>query len=259
MIIDHHEHGGAGPPTAFGLPADTLIERIPVADGGTCELAMVAVPTAEAAEHDIAVAEALAAAGTWATTAGADPPMVVPLYGTCVVWSPGRCVAVAPPDRLPLLRGAIVEFADLDAELRGIERRVAALLDHLDGDAPLAFVFDAQALPRMPELKARFSEIVSLRRRLAVRAPQATRPAPQPPTLSGQIGERLRERTRVGERLEHAVEQTELLERVYAGCGDRAAEFDVSRRHLALEWMLVVLLATEVLLITVDLLAAGGS
>jgi hypothetical protein len=259
MIIDHHEHVGSSPPAGFGLPADTLFERMPVAGGGTCDLAMVAVPTAEAAEHDIAVAEALAAAGTWAATAGAAPPLVLPLYGTCVVWSPGRCVAVAPPDRLPALRNAIVEFADLDAELRDIERRVAASLEHLDGDAPLAFMFDAQALPRRPELAARFSEVVSLRRRLAVLAPQATRPAPQPPTLAGQIGERLRERTRVGERLEHAVEQAELLERVYAGCGDRAAEFEVSRRHLALEWVLVVLLATEVLLITVDLLAASGS
>lgn len=259
MIFGHHEHAGSRPHAGLGLPPDTVFERVPIADGGTCELAMVAVPAAEAAEHDRAVAEAVAAAGTWATMAGGGPPFVVPLYGTCVVWSPGRCVALAPPDRLPTLRGALVEFADMEAELRGIERRAAASLEHLDGDAALAFEFDAHALPRRPELAARFGEVVSLRRRLVALAPRVTRPAPQPPTLAGQVGERLRERTRVGERLEHAVEQAELMERVYAGCGDRAAEFVVSRRHLALEWVLVLLLATEVLLITVDLLAARRS
>ena len=82
------------------------------------------------------------------------------------------------------------------------------------------------------------------------------RPAPQPPTLAGQLGERLRDRTRVLDRIEHAVEQADLLERVYAGCGDRVAELVASRRHLPLEWVIILLLAAEVVLITIDILAA---
>jgi uncharacterized Rmd1/YagE family protein len=81
------------------------------------------------------------------------------------------------------------------------------------------------------------------------------RPAPQPPTLAGQLGERLRDRGRVLERLEQAGEQADLLERVYSGCGDRAAEYLTSRRHATLEWVIILLLAVEVVLITVDLLA----
>ena len=52
-----------------------------------------------------------------------------------------------------------------------------------------------------------------------------------------------------------AVEQADLLERVYSGCGDRVAEFVSSRRHLTLEWVIILLLAAEVVLITIDLLA----
>ena len=40
------------------------------------------------------------------------------------------------------------------------------------------------------------------------------------------------------------------------GCGDRLAEYVSSRRHLTLEWVIILLLAAEVVLITIDLLAA---
>jgi hypothetical protein len=133
--------------------------------------------------------------------------------------------------------------------------RIAAALEHVDGDALLAFEFDEQSLPRRHEIAGRFQDAISLRRRLAVLAPAVHRPAPQPPTLAGQLGERLRDRTRVVERLDHAVEQADLLERVYSGCGDRVAEFVSSRRHLTLEWVIILLLAAEVVLITIDLLA----
>jgi hypothetical protein len=154
------------------------------------------------------------------------------------------------------MRSALVDFTDREAELRDIERRIGAALEHVDRDAAIAFEADEQAFPRRKELSARFAASVSLRRRLAVLAPVLQRPAPQPPTLAGQLGERLRDRTRVTERLEHAVEQADLLERVYSSCGDRLAEYVSSRRHLTLEWVIILLLAAEVVLITIDLLAA---
>lgn len=259
MTIAPHQHHGpaAGGHAATRLPAGAVVERVPLADGGTCEVALVAVPAAETADEDATLVEALAAAVAWAMdSAGGESPLTVPLFGTHVVWTPGRCAALASPERLPAMRAAIVEFVDREAELRDVERRVASSLEHLDGDAALAFAFDEQALPRRRELADRFREAVSLRRRLAVLAPHVSRPAPQPPTLAGQVGERLRDRARVGERLEHAVEQADLLERVYAGCGERSAEFVVSRRHLTLEWVIILLLSSEVILVAIDLLAA---
>jgi len=261
MITTHEPFADAAGIPVDGLPPDTTVERMPLADGGAFELALVPIPAADAATHDAVVAELVGRGGSWAAAAtpGGDPPLVVPLYGTHVIWSPHRGVAVAPADRLPAMRAAVVEFVDREAELRDIERRVAAGLERVDGDVPLAFEVDEQSLTRRREVAGRFREAISLRRRLAVLAPLLRQPPPQPPTLAGQVGERLRDRGRVGERLEHAVEQAELLERVYTGCGDRFAEFVTSRRHVALEWVIILLLVAEVVLLAVDLLVTHAS
>lgn len=242
-----------------GLPPGATIERLALADGATLELAVLAVPAVDAAAHDAVVADMLASSVTWVTAAPDEPPLTLPLYGTHTVWSPRRAVAIGPADRLPAMRTAILEFADREAELRDTERRLAGLLEHLDGDAHLAFEFDEASLPRRQELAGRFREAVSLRRRLAILAPALHRPAPQPPTLAGQLGERLRDRTRLVERLEHAVEQADLVERVYGGCGERSAELVTSRRHATLEWVIILLLAAELVLVTIDLLATRHS
>lgn len=257
MTTTHTELDEPGTIPVTGLPPETLVTRIPLADGGAFEIALVPLPDADATAHDAVVAELAARAGSWVTAAapGADPPLAMPLYGTHVLWSHRRAVAIGPGDRLASMRSALVDFTEREAELRDCERRIAAALEHLDADAPLAFEADDRVLPRRRQLADRFVEAVSLRRRLAMLAPVLQRPAPQPPTLGGQLGERLRDRGRVAERLDHAVEQADLLERVYAGCGDRVAEFVSSRRHLALEWVIVLLLAAEVVLITLDLVA----
>lgn len=258
MITTHENVADAGTIPVVGLPPDTAVERMPLADGGVFEVALVAIPAAEAASHDGVIAELVGRAGSWVTAAtpGGDPPLIVPLYGTHVGPGPRRAAAIAPSDRLAAMRSSIIDFTDREAELRDIERRIAAALEHVDRDSAVAFEADERALPRRKELSARFATSISLRRRLAVLAPVLQRPAPQPPTLAGQLGERLRDRTRVVERLEHAAEQSDLLERVYSGCGDRLAEFATSRRHLTLECVIVLLLAAEVVLITIDLLAA---
>ena len=257
MITTHAPLDDPGTIPVTGLPPDTTVERMPLADGGAFEVALVPLQQGAAAADEGAIGELLARTGSWVAAAapGGDPPVLMPLYGTHVLWTSRRAVAIGPADRLDAMRSAIVDFAEREAELRDIERRIASALDHLDDDAALAFHVDDRALPRRHALAARFVEAVSLRRRLAVLAPVLQRPAPQPPTLAGQLGERLRDRTRVVERLEHAVEQADLLERVYTGCGDRLSEFASSRRHLALEWVIILLLAAEVVLITLDLLA----
>ena len=275
MITTHHDLAApsAGPAAASGLPPDADIERITLACGGTFQLASVARSAVDADDvvaHDAKIADVVARAAAWAaaneTTAAASltaaagltaaaAVTVVPLYGTHMVWSPRRAAIIGPPERLPQMRAAVVEFAGHDAELRDVESRITEALAHVDADAPLAFHFDERALPRRGDLAARFSQAVSLRRRLAMLAPAVQQPAPQPPTLAGQLGERLRDRTRIVERLESAVDQAELLERVYFACADRVGDYAVSRRHAILEWVIILLLAAELMLLVVGLLA----
>ncbi|MFM7244044.1 MAG: hypothetical protein ACKO40_07695 [Planctomycetaceae bacterium] len=257
MITNERSFTELPPAAVAGLPPDTVVERTPLADGGVFEFAATVLPAVDDADHDALTAELVGRATSWveAATPGGDPPLVVPLYGTHVIWSPRRAVALGPADRLTAMRAAVNEFADREAELRDIERRIAAGLKHVDADAALAFGFDEQSFPRRRELAGKFADAVSLRRRLAVLATVLQRPALHPPTLASQLGERLRDRSRVVDRLEHAGEQADLLERVYSGCGDRVADYVSSRRHAALEWVIILLLAVEVVLITVDLLA----
>mgnify|MGYP006268284073 CR=1 FL=1 len=259
MITSSQRPVSADTHASAGAPTGATVERRSLADGGTLELAVLAAPAVETAAHDAAAADMLSCSVTWVAEAPGEPPLSVPLYGTHVVWSRQRAVVIGPSDRLSAMRAAVLEFADREAELRDIEHRLAGLLEHVDGDAHLAFEFDEASLPRRQELAGRFREAVSLRRRVAMLAPALHRPAPQPPTLAGQVGERLRDRTRLVERLEHAVEQADLVERVYGGCGERSAEFVTSRRHATLEWVIILLLAAEMVLITIDMLANHGS
>ena len=256
MITTQHPIEAAAISATEELPPGTAVERFTLPDGNLFEMASIAIPSVEPATHDAVIAELVSRATAWSAAAGGQP-VVVPLYGMHVVWSARRSVALAAADRLPAMRTAVVEFCHYEAELRDIERRVADALGHVDADAPLAFEFDERSLPRRRDLAARFREAISLSRRLGVVAPLLQRPAPQPPTLAGQVGERLRERARVADRLEHADDQVDLLERVYTGCGERISDFVASRRHLVLEWVIMLLLAVEVVLLTVTLLATS--
>lgn len=245
------------------LPPDAFVEPITLPHGPPVELACIILPADEhdAAAYDAAVADAIDRCTAWVgeRTVGEEPPLQLPLYGTHVIWHARRAAAIAPADRIASLRAALADFARLDDELRSAEAGLAAGLDRVEGDAAVVYEVDERTFARRRELADRYRTAVALRRRLAVIAPAVTRPSPQPPTLAGQVGERLRDRTRLAERLEHAVEQADLVERVYAACGDRIGDFAISRRHSALEWVIILLLAAELIVLCVELLAGRVS
>ena len=123
MITTHEQLAEAATIPVVGLPPDTVVERMPLADGGVFEVAVVAIPAADPAAHDAVIAELVGRAGSWVTAAtpGGDPPLVVPLYGTAVVWSPRRAAALGPADRLAAMRSAASAAASVLA--RGYWRR----------------------------------------------------------------------------------------------------------------------------------------
>lgn len=256
-VTAHHDPRAADPHDGE-LPVQAAIERLPLVGGDTLEIATIPLPD-DVAGGVPGLADLAARAAGWIAAAGRidEPTVSIPLYGTHLLWSPRRAALLAPPQRLPAMREAVAEFAAIDAELRDLERGIGLALAGLDDDAPLAFEFGEAAMPRRRELADRYRRAIAHRRRLAVVAPAVHRPAPQPPTFAGQLGERLRDRTRIVERLEHATEQADLAERVYTSCGDRASDFLSSRRHATLEWVIILLLAAELVVLAVDLLASG--
>jgi hypothetical protein len=249
MIIGDRDPA-PGAPTAAVSP-DT-VRRVPLPMGNAFELAVVPAPDTAI---DAWIEQFVPAAREWV----GDPEacVVIPLFGTLTVWGPRRAVVAASADRLPALETAVVEFATLEADVRDVESALTAALPRVDADAPAAFACDDAAHRRRGELAVRFREAIAVRRRLATLAPVLHRPAPQPPTLAGQLGERLRERTRIVDRAGFATEQADLLERVYTACGERVSDFTIARRQAMLEWTIIVLLAAEVVLMLVGALATG--
>lgn len=236
---------GPGP-----LPATARFEEVRHDD---LRLELLLVPCADATE-------AAAAARGWVEAAGpADPPVVVPLYGTEVIWTPHRAAILARDDALETVRAALLDFAGCEARLRRLERDTAALLELVGADAPCAVEFDERHLPRQPLLAERFARTVAIRADIAAVAPAVARPTPHPPTLAGQLGERLRERTRLADRLELLDGRVAVLDRVYDLCAQRVGDFALARRHLRLEWVIVVLLAAELVVLLVEVLAAVGT
>lgn len=194
-------------------------------------------------------------AANWVAKANApQPPIVLPLYGTHVVWSPTRAACIGPAERLPQLRDAVVEFARCESALRDLEAGIAEGLVHVDADTAAVFDVDPDE-DRRRELAGRYRMAVTCQAGLARLAPRVHVPPLHPPTLASQVAERLRERTRLDERLEFGERQVEVLLRVYEQCGQRVSDAVIGRRHSRLEWAIVVLLAAETLFLLVDLLA----
>jgi len=123
----------------------------------------------------------------------------------------------------------------------------------------MAFEFEASSIPQRKQLRRRFQEVLLLRAKLARLGPHVHCPHLHPPTLASQIGERLRERTRLVHRHEFLTEQVEVFERVYEMCGQKASDFMLARQGHMLEWILIILLFVATLLQVFEILSSAKS
>lgn len=265
-----------------GLPVGSEVQRIEFAGdrgGSTCLLefttperrsAIVVGPEQPASlmllsvpSQDLDQPELLTTARRWIERrdpgAAGEPSVMITLHGAQIFWHDGRAAIIASPERLAAAKTAVVEFAFHDGLLRSIERDIAARWPELEGDAPLAFDFHERWLRRRDELARRFQAFVLLRTRFVRLVPLVNRPPVYPPTLASQISERLRERTRLADRLDFADGQLEVFERVYELCAERSSEFVLARKGHVLEWIIIVFLAFQTLLLVLERIATLGT
>ncbi|MCY2945736.1 MAG: hypothetical protein NT142_14595 [Planctomycetota bacterium] len=185
--------------------------------------------------------------------------LMLTLHGAVVLWRSGRSAILANPERMDSVLDALMEFSFYELHLRKMEGEIGAGWIQLEQDSPLAFDFTDTGLSQRSDLKNRFKRAISLRGQLARVTPQIHHPPVYPPTLRSQVAERLRERTRLTERLEFLGGQLEVFERVYEMCGQRASEFSLARKGHTLEMILILLLALQTLFLIFDLLSATGT
>lgn len=195
------------------------------------------------------------------STHGGEPvnAVLLTLQGTQILWRPNRIVVFAPPERMDSVSRAIVAASFFEAELRSLEHSIDGAWDQLQTDSVLAFEFDERAVPRRAELLKRFQTVLSWRTRFVRLAPQVLVPHVHPPTLASQIGERLRERTRMAERLELMNGKLEAQERIYELCSQRASDFMVARTGHHLEWAIIVLLLIQTIIYLIEFLGSASS
>jgi len=179
---------------------------------------------------------------------------VLQLPGAILAHSERALAVCAPPERLAQTARAALEGACVAHELHEVEAAIEQGWGPMEQVAPLAFEFDERSLERRAELSARFVALIGLRSRLARLSPRILAPQVYPPTLASQVGERLRERLRLQERLEAAGARLEAQERVFELCSQRLTEFSLARRGHTLEWIIIVLLAGQTVLWILDLL-----
>ncbi len=185
--------------------------------------------------------------------------LMLTLHGAVVLWRSGRSAILANPERMDSVLDALMEFSFYELHLRKMEGEIGAGWIQLEQDSPLAFDFTDTGLSQRSDLKNRFQRAISLSGQLARLTPQIHHPPVYPPTLRSQVAERLRERTRLTERLEFLGGQLEVFERVYEMCGQRASEFSLARKGHTLEMILILLLSLQTLFLIVDLLSATGT
>lgn len=194
-----------------------------------------------------------------AHTAGTPPPITFTLHGAQVVWHSRRVAILAAAERMESLLLALVDFSYYERELARLERATADSWAQLECDTPLAFEVTARDLERRESVGRQTQRMLTVRMRYARIAPRLNRRGTNLPSLAHQLGERLREKSRVDERLETLANQLEVFEHVYELSSQRFSEFQTSRRETTLEWVIIVLLAAETMMLLIDLLWSLGA
>ncbi len=225
--------------------SDNLL-RVDHAQQSPTQFEFLTIPTAN---HQTPELQSVATDWVDAASQNSSVPMhMMTLQGAQVFWNESRVAILAPAERLESLRQALIEVCWYDAELSELERKLGDSWPHLEADAPLAFTFEEKSLSRRSELQQRFQRIVEIRSRQTCLSPHVHCPHLHPPTLASQVNERFRERTRLFHRHEILGQQLEVFERTYEAIGQRSSDFIQSRIGHMLEWIIIVLLVTQILI-----------
>lgn len=184
--------------------------------------------------------------------------LLMSLQNVQVMWSPERIAVIAESDRLQTVRAAMVEVNHYIAELAAIEAEIDSMWPHYEADLAAAFDYDDKTAHRRKELSQRFQQTYKLRARLARITPLLLTPHKYPPTLASQVGERLRERVHVEDRVEYVSDKIEVFEELYEMCNQRANDHQHAKSGNTLEWVIIVLLIFQLLVAVFDYITFAG-
>ncbi|WP_339743210.1 hypothetical protein [uncultured Rubinisphaera sp.] len=185
--------------------------------------------------------------------------LMLSLQHVQILWSPERIAIVAEKNRVETVQRAMIEVTYYVSELTNIEYEISQRWPQLESDIPIAFQYDQKRIGRKKELMQQFQSIYLLRAQLSRITPFLLCPHVYPPTLASQVGERLRERVRVEDRVEFTSDQLEVYEEVYELCSQRINDHQHAYKGHTLEWMIIILLLVQILFSVFDYLTIAGT
>lgn len=178
---------------------------------------------------------------------GAEPAYVR-YRGVELQWQPGHAVLLCGPEQVDSLLPAIIEFSHYDSQLRQVEQEIAAAWSELEQDNTLAFDVTSTDLRRSDVVGARMERAFLRRIRFARIEPHLGSPEASMPPAAQKLGEELREKTAIESRAETARGQLEVFEHIYEMASQRMGEYKAARQGHIMEWVIIVLLGAEALL-----------
>jgi hypothetical protein len=172
--------------------------------------------------------------------------------GGVVLWKPGLAVVRASAECLDSILEALVDFAFFEGELRKLEREVAADCLHAQRDVSLVYHVTKAELARSEEVGMMTSLVLLRRLRCARLGGRLVEPPRNLSDSAFKFASRLRDETDVESRLEIVDGQIEVYEYQYEMINQRLSDYSNFRREYVVEIVIVVLLALELITMTLD-------
>jgi tetrahydromethanopterin S-methyltransferase subunit G len=209
-------------------------------------------PAAAGAQVDAGRSRALVEWLEKTDDADAVPTLYVKLRGVEAMWRPGRAVLQCEAEQAEAMLAAVVEFSHYERELRRIEDEIANGWGELEQDKGLAFDVTPKDLRRSEAVGGRMARVIEQRMRYARIEPHLYEPGVRLIAAAQKLGDELRERARIESRLETVDAQIEVYEGVYEMASQRMGEYRAAREEHVLEWVIIVLLGAEAVLMAVQ-------
>ena len=222
----------------------TLAPRAPSpTDATTANLEVIVVPSS--ARGDLALRESLDA---WLVAPDLSAPLSVQQGDVQLAWQSGRAVLAFSAPLAPAAIEAIADFTAAESELRRLEADTVAAWASTEADTRLTFAVKPQDKALLAGVGERVQAVLLRRMKFARTEPRLLESPAHLAATARALGDRLREAARCASRAEALDAQIESQETVYELASQRIGEARHARESFALEILIVVLLAAEVIL-----------
>ena len=185
----------------------------------------------------------------------AGPSLIdLTLQSDRILWRPGRALVIGAGADFDAYLQGLTSFAFYESELRRLERDLLTWWPVAQKDARLTHRVDGRALYRWAHVAKMTEAITGARfRHVAIEGPLEKGPEPLP-GLGRRLFVELALRIEATHRLERLDDRIDVVADLYELANDRLSEFSYFRREYVLEFLIIGVLALEVLLLLYEIL-----